>query len=165
MADQLSDREPAFLLESYPPFEAMGIRVLELARDWRKVRILLPLNTRNRNPGGSMFGGCIASLADPIPALACHRQFPAHTVWTRELQVDFRRPGLSDLELRFDLSRPAIEAIGQELAQRDRSTPVFEFGFYDLEGRLTAWITNRVAIRPQGSRREELGAIPGGHFR
>ena len=165
MAGPLVDRKPAFQLEAYPPFQAMGIRVLELDSNWRTVRILLPLNARNRNPGGSMFGGCIAALADPIPALACHRQFSTHSVWTRELQVDFRRPGLSDLELRFDLSPSAIEAIGRELAQRGRSSPVFEFGFYDLDGKLTAWIKNRVAIRPRGLRREELGAMPGSHFR
>ncbi|MCU7807497.1 MAG: PaaI family thioesterase, partial [Candidatus Thiodiazotropha sp. (ex Semelilucina semeliformis)] len=54
-------------LERFPPFQLLGIRVLELDENWRRVRILLPLNADNRNPGGSMFGGSIASLADPIP--------------------------------------------------------------------------------------------------
>ncbi len=165
MAGPPSADKSAFLLESYPPFAAMDIRVLELDENWRKVRILLPLNKQNRNPGGSMFGGCIAALADPIPALACHRQFPAYTVWTRELQVDFRRPGLTDLELRFELTGTAVEAIAEELRRRDRSTPEFEFGFYDRHGALSAWVRNRVAIRTKGSHREELGAIPGSHFK
>ncbi|MCU7812490.1 MAG: PaaI family thioesterase [Candidatus Thiodiazotropha sp. (ex Notomyrtea botanica)] len=121
-------------LERFPPFQLLGIRVLELDEDWRKVRILLPLNADNRNPGGSMFGGSIASLADPIPALACHGSFPQFAVWTRELQVDFRSPGLSDLELRFELTEAAVGAIAEELAKRGRSTPSFEFGFYDQEG-------------------------------
>jgi uncharacterized protein (TIGR00369 family) len=148
MAGLASETSPEFRLESYPPFQAMAIQVLELHNSWRSVRIMLPLNERNRNPGGSMFGGCIASLADPIPALACHRQFPAYTVWTRELQVDFRRPGLSDLELRFEITQSAIDDIALELKQRKRSTPVFEFGFYDRDDNLVAWVKNRVAIRP-----------------
>lgn len=157
-----ADRDPAasWRLEDYPPFRAMAIRVLELPADWRSVRILLPLNEINRNPGGSMFGGSMASLADPIPALACHRQFPEFAVWTRKLQIDFRRPGLSDLELRFELSESTIERIGQELSERGRSTPCFEFGFYDRDETLVAWVMNRVAIRPKGAGVERVGAQP-----
>jgi len=151
--------EAARKLEFFPPFQALGIRVIELQEEWRSVRILLPLNEVNRNPGGTMFGGAIAALADPIPALACHRNFPGYAVWTRELQVDFRRPGTTDLELRFDLSVSAIESIKGELALRNRSTPAFEFGFYDQRDKLVAWVKNRVAIRPQGFSEEADGAM------
>ena len=156
------DRDPAASrrLENFPPFQGMDIRVLELPADWRRTRILLPLNKNNRNPGGSMFGGSIASLADPIPALACNRQFPEYAVWTSELQIDFRRPGLSDLELRFELLQSTIDRIDQELSQRGRSTPCFEFGFYDRDEVLVAWVKNRVAIRPMGAEVERVGALP-----
>lgn len=151
---------PQRQLEDYPPFQAMSVRVLELPDNWRCARILLPLNARNRNPGGSMFGGCMASLADPIPALACYRHFPDLAVWTRELRVDFRRPGLTDLELRFELTQTALERIADELRQKGRSTPEFEFGFYDLEDNLVAWVFNRVAIRPKGTAVDRVGALP-----
>jgi uncharacterized protein (TIGR00369 family) len=160
VAELISDTTAKQRLEDYPPFQAMSVRVLELPDNWRHARILLPLNERNRNPGGSMFGGCMASLADPIPALACYRQFPDFAVWTRELRVDFRRPGLTDLELRFELSETIIDQIARELAQRRRSTPSFEFGFYDRDDRLVAWVRNRVAIRPKGSDVDQIGAEP-----
>jgi len=153
------DISPTDRLEDFPPFRAMGIKVLELQAQWRRVRILLPLNAITRNPGGSMFGGSMASLADPIPALACYRQFPGYALWTRELQIDFRRPGISDLELRFELTQSTIDAIARELAQRHRSTPLFEFGFYDREDNLVAWVRNRVAIRPRGDQVDEIGAL------
>ena len=35
----------------------MRIKVIQLDRDWREVRIRLPLNAISRNPGGVMFGG------------------------------------------------------------------------------------------------------------
>ncbi len=106
-----------------------------------------------------MFGGSMASLADPIPALACYRQFPGYAIWTRELQLDFRRPGLSDLELRFEFTQAAIDGIERELAQRNRSSPLFEFGFYDCHDNLVAWVRNRVAIRPGGGQADEVGAL------
>ena len=45
----------------------------------------LPLNTVSRNPGGVMFGGYQAALADPIAALACSRIFPGYSCWTRAI--------------------------------------------------------------------------------
>ena len=57
----------ARMLEWYPPFLAMRIKVIQLDRDWREVRIRLPLNAISLNPGGVMFGGYQSALADPVP--------------------------------------------------------------------------------------------------
>ena len=95
-----------------------------------------------------MFGGAIAALADPIPALVCDRLFPGNTVWTRELHVEFRKPGSADLELRFTFAVAIEQQIRQELAKQRRSTPSFEFGFYLPDGELSVWVVNQVAIRP-----------------
>jgi acyl-coenzyme A thioesterase PaaI-like protein len=125
----------------------MRVRVLELSDDWRRVRLLLPL-AANRNPGGGMFGGAMACLADPIAALACNRVFPGHQVWTRELRLDFRHEGRSDMELRFELDPQQERAIAAELAARGRATPAFDYGFYDNQGRQCVRVHCRVAIRP-----------------
>jgi len=139
-------------LELFPPFWLMRVKVVELAGDWRRVRLRLPLNAASRNMGGAMFGGYQASLADPIAALACARLFPGYSVWTRALRLDFRREGTSDLELRFDFP-PGLEArIGEELAAGGRSTPRFELGFYRDDGVLCTLVHNTVAIRPRGYR-------------
>ena len=138
-------------LEWYPPFRAMRVRVLELSPDWREVRLLLPLAV-NRNPGGGMFGGAMACLADPIAALACNRVFPGHRVWTRELRLDFRHESRSDMELRFVFD-PSLEGqVPRQLAQRGRATPDFEYGFYDAQDRRCVGVDCRVAIRPDDYR-------------
>ncbi len=43
MIGQPSDDKPTQLSESYPPFAAMAIRLLELDGNGRQVRILTPL--------------------------------------------------------------------------------------------------------------------------
>jgi acyl-coenzyme A thioesterase PaaI-like protein len=65
-------------LELYPPFFVMRVKVLEMRDNWRFMRLRLPLNTLSRNPGGGMFGGWQAALADPIAAIACVRVFPGY---------------------------------------------------------------------------------------
>jgi acyl-coenzyme A thioesterase PaaI-like protein len=134
-------------MEWYPPFHAMGLRVLELSDDWRRVRLLLPL-AGNRNPGGGMFGGAMACLADPVAALACSRVFPGHQVWTRELALDFRHEGRSDMELRFVLEPDQEQEIRERLGERGRATPRFEYAFFDKHGRVCVAVRCRVAIRP-----------------
>lgn len=145
---QLRWVSPGRRLAWYPPYWGMGIRVEMLSDDWRHVRIRLPLNRYNRNPGGGMFGGSVASLADPIAALACSRRFPGFQVWTRAMHLDFRREGRSDLVLRFDFERQQETQIRDELATRGRATPSFSYGLYDTTDRLCVEVLNTVAIRP-----------------
>ncbi len=143
---------PARQLELFPPFFFMRVKVLHLSADWRELRLRLPLNALSRNMGGAMFGGYQASLADPIPALACARLFPGHSVWTRALTLDFRAEGTSHLELRFRFDPALEEQVRGELARRGRSTPRFEFGYYREDGTLCTLVHNTVAIRPRGYR-------------
>ena len=141
------------LLELYPPFRPMRLEVLEISDGWRQVRIRLPLNATSRNPGGVMFGGYQAALADPIPALACARVFPGYSVWTRAMSISFDHGGNSDLEMRFNLTSAQEQAIRLELERDGRSTPTFEYGYVRSDGVRCTVVRNTVAIRPRGYRR------------
>jgi len=143
----------ARLLEMYPPFVPMRIKVLEIADGWRSVRIRLPLNALSRNPGGVMFGGYQAALADPVAALACARVFPGYSVWTRAMTISFEHGGNSDLEMRFSLTPEQEAAIRLELERDGRSTPSFEYGYFRNDGVRCTVISNTVAIRPRGYKR------------
>jgi acyl-coenzyme A thioesterase PaaI-like protein len=143
----------ARLLEMYPPFVPMRIKVLEITEGWRSVRILLPLNAMSRNPGGVMFGGYQAALADPIAALACARIFPGYSVWTRAMAISFDHGGNSDLEMRFALTPEQEADIRIELEREGRSTPTFEYGYFRRDGVRCTVIRNTVAIRPRGYKR------------
>ena len=76
-------------------------------QDMRIVRMKLPLTTLSRNPGGVLFGGFQACLADPIAGLAAAKRFKTHACWTRHLALDFQRGADSDLELRFEFTKGA----------------------------------------------------------
>lgn len=138
---------PARRFEWYPPFRALRVRVIALDGGWREARLLLPLRP-NRNPGGGMFGGAMACLADPIAAIACQRLFPGYRIWTRELRLDFHREARTDLELRFSIGESQEQAIRDQLMARGRATPWFEYAFFDSGGRSCVGVHCRVAIRP-----------------
>ena len=143
----LSDRKR---LELFPPFLLMRVKVLELDEDWGRVRLRLPLNWMSANAAGNMFGGFQASLADPIPALACLKRFPGYRVATKQLDCDFKRVGNSDLILQFDFPAELDKAIRRELAEHGRATPCFTLQYVRQDGMVCTYIKNTVAIRPKG---------------
>jgi len=137
-------------LELYPPFWLMRVKVLHLDDGWRRLRLLLPLNWLSANAAGNMYGGYQASLADPIPALACLKRFPGYRVATRKLEIDFIRVGNSHLTLHFDFSNEQHDGIQQQLEDSGRASPRFEMHYLRADGMLCTRIQNTVAIRPKG---------------
>jgi len=135
-------------LEWHPHFFLMRIRVLELSPDWSKVRIQLPLNSLNRNPGGGMFGGSIAALADPIAALACVARYREYNIWTRELNLDFRHAAMGHLQLRFEFPEETHLQILDDLKTSGRSSPIFTYGLYSANDIMNVRVICKVAIRP-----------------
>jgi len=137
-------------LELYPPFWLMRVKVLQLDDDWQKIRLRLPLNWVSANAAGNVYGGYQASLADPIPALACLKRFPGYRIATRRLEVEFVRVGNSHLDLHFDFPHDTHEEIANALQQNGRATPSFRMHFLRADGRVCTRIRNTVAIRPEG---------------
>ena len=127
----------------------MRVKVLEMDEGWNHVRLRLPLNWRSANSGGNMFGGYQASLADPVPALACCHHFPGYRIVTKSLKIDFIRPGNTDLELRFDFNPAQKETIAEELKARGQVDPAFKLAYYRKDGKVCTEILNTVAIRPK----------------
>ena len=137
-------------LENFEPFKMMQVKILELTPDWRTIKLLLPLSEAATNHQGTMFGGFMASLADPVAALACGKQFPEYAAWTRKLSIDFLRAGTTDLELRFSFPPKLEKVIAKELQEKQRSTPTFSYSYHLNDGTLCAEVKCVVAIRPQG---------------
>ncbi len=140
-------------LENFEPFKMMQVKILELSPDWRKIRLLLPLTHAATNHQGTMFGGFMASLADPIAALSCGKLFPGYAAWTRKLTVDFIKAGIGDLELRFEFPAELEPVIKKDLEEKNRSTPTFEYGYYLKDETLCAKVECIVALRPLGYRK------------
>ncbi len=136
--------------ELYPPFFLMRVKVIELSRDWSMARIRLPLNWISANAAGHMFGGYQASLADPVPALACLKKFPGYRVATKKLDIDFIRVGSTNLMLHFDFDAQTLSAIEEQLNEKNRATPCFTMSFVREDGKVCTRIKNTVAIRPKG---------------
>ncbi len=146
-------------IEWYPAFWLMRPKVSYLSPCWRRIRIILPHSSIATNTGGSLFGGFQACLADPIAAMACYKLFPGYRIWTQTLELDFKTPGITDLELCFEMTDEKMQQIQQDLETKGRSTPVFDYGYYLSDGRLCTEIKAVIAIRPLGYQTKTLDRV------
>ncbi len=141
-------------LELYPPFFLMGVKVIRVAEDFRHLTVRLPLRWYGRNHHSTMFGGFMAAVADPLPALLCAKLFPHCDVWTKRMSITFLRPGRTDLEVRMDITPEQIDAIQQELDGNGSATPQFEFFYWDQKNRRVARIKNIVAMKKRSEKKK-----------
>ena len=138
------------LLEMWPPFFVMGVKVVSVAKNYRHLHVRVPLRWYGTNLFGTMFGGWMSAVADPLPALLCQKIFKGTQVWTKRNLVDFLRPAFGDLDCRIDVSEDDVTQIQAALDSRGQATHLFRFPFKDKRGRVVAKCQNVVFIRKKG---------------
>jgi acyl-coenzyme A thioesterase PaaI-like protein len=131
-------------LEMYPPFLFMGAKVVSVASDYRKLHVRIPLRWYFKNMHGSMFGGFIAAISDPLPALLCSKIFPGLQVWTKKMSVEFLKPARTGLDLYLQLPETSIDTIAKDLQAFGRSEHEFSFDLTDARRRIVASVKNTV---------------------
>lgn len=142
----------ARLLEIYPPFFLMGIRVKKVGKDYRLLHAQLPFRWCNKNIQGTMFGGYICALSDPLALLLCERIFPGTQGWTKDLKVEFLKPGTSALDVKIEVSDEDVSQMKAQLERTGNAFHTFTFSFRDKREREIARVANTVLIR-QSKRR------------
>ncbi len=135
------------LLEMWPPFLFMGVKVLKVTQDYRHLHLRIPLRFYGTNMQGRMFGGFICAVADPIAALLVQKIFPNTQTWTKRNSVDFLRPAASYLEVKLDITDLDVEEIKEQLRIDGQATHAFKYYFLDKRGRKVARVNNTVFVR------------------
>ena len=135
------------LLEFYPPFFFMGVKIKSVSEDYRNLHLEVPLRWYGKNMYGSMFGGFICAVADPLPALMCGRIFPGVEMWTKANSVEFLKPGFGTLNVHVQIIEQDVEAISRQLETHNKATHTFEFYFRDRKGTNVAHVKNKIYLR------------------
>ena len=136
----------------------MGVKVLRVAPDYRELSLEVPLRWYGRNMHGTMFGGFMCAVSDPLPTLLCERIFKGVQVWTRKNAVEFHKPARSRLSLTVVIRPEDIATIEKELELKGQTTHTFEFSFIDKRDRVIATVSNTVYLR----RKQREALQPGG---
>jgi hypothetical protein len=110
-----------FILNIWPPFFFLGIRVAYIAPDFKEVKVKLKLHWYNKNYVGVHFGGSLYSITDAFYMLILIKNLGEnYIVWDKAAQIDFKKPGLGTVYAHFIMSQEEIDFIRQQADTNDR---------------------------------------------
>lgn len=148
MAESWRTRVMRWRFNWFPAYRGTGAWVTYIARDWREVRIRLPLNIQTYNYVGTIFGGSMYAAVDPFYMIMLIRNLgKGYVVWDKAATIRFKKPGRATLYARFTLDQPELDAIRAELEQTRSIERVYRVELTDAHGVVCAEIDKVIYIR------------------
>ncbi|MEJ5208171.1 DUF4442 domain-containing protein [Denitratimonas sp. CY0512] len=132
----------------WPPFLFAGIRVHEIAPDWRHARVQLKLAWYNRNYVRTQYGGNLFSMTDPFwMILVMHNLGPDYVVWDKAAEIEFIAPGREDVFADFQLESAVLDELRQAAAGGDKVLRWFDTEVKTASGELVARVRKQLYVR------------------
>lgn len=152
----IAERTPVFVMRFffniYPPYLGTGIRVEEISRDRRYLRVCLKLRFYNRNYVGTQFGGSIYSMTDPhYMYLLMSNLGPDYIVWDKAAKVDFIKPGRTHLSAEFRITEDILNTVKEKTQAGDKYVFDLPVIIYDMNGQVIAEVNKTLYVRKKNT--------------
>ncbi len=139
----------------FPPIRRTGGRIDYVAPDMREVRIRLPLNWSTRNIMGSIFGGSMFSITDPIyMTLLYFNLGNDYVVWDKGASIRFRKPGKTTLYGTFKVTETELDEIREQLKHTHSIDKIYPVQLIDRKGVVHAELERVIYIGNKAKLRE-----------
>ena len=136
------------LLNIWPPFRAAGIRVREIAPDFRSATVELRMRLLNRNYVGTHFGGSLFAMTDPFFMIMMMQNLGReYIVWDKAGTVRYLKPARGTVTARFQLAESDVERAKAETAGGDKYEPKFKVDIVDADGVVVADVEKTLYIK------------------
>jgi acyl-coenzyme A thioesterase PaaI-like protein len=136
------------LFNWWPVFRGMGIKVREIAPDFRHVTVELRMKLLNRNYVGTHFGGSMFAMADPFWMVMMMQVLgKGYVVWDKAGAVRFRRPGRGTLTAKFEVTQAMVDEVIAKTAGGEKFEPTYAVDLVDGEGAVVATVEKTLHIR------------------
>ena len=136
------------LLNLWPPFRGMGVRVREIAPDFRSATVELRMRLLNRNYVGTHFGGALFAMTDPFFMIMMMKNLgPGYLVWDKVGTIRFLKPARGTVTARFRLPEESIVAARAATESGEKHEPRFLVEIVDAQGVIVADVEKTLYIR------------------
>lgn len=101
-----------------PMYKRSTGKVTHVERGFWQVDIKIPLNYKNRNYAGTIFGGSLFSATDPIYMVQLVQIIGRdYIVWDKSSLVKFKRPANEQAYATFQFTEAEVEDVKEEVAE------------------------------------------------
>lgn len=136
------------LLNLYPPFRGAGIRVRDIAPDFRSATVELRMKLLNRNYVGTHFGGSLFAMTDPFFMILMMKNLgPEYVVWDKQGTVRFLKPARGTVTARFEMPPERVDEARAKTVDGGKHEPVFKVEIVDSQGVVVADVEKTLHIR------------------
>jgi acyl-coenzyme A thioesterase PaaI-like protein len=142
-------------LNVWPPLRFAGVRVEHIADDFSEAVVVLKLGLTTRNYVGTQFGGSLFAMVDPFWVLLVMNQLgPDYVVWDRAAQIEFVRPGRTDVRAHLRVNPAFVEQLRAAAADGSKVLRWVDTDIHDRQGQLVARVRRQLYVRrkPTGQR-------------
>ncbi|MCJ8209676.1 DUF4442 domain-containing protein [Mucilaginibacter sp. RS28] len=138
-------------LRFYPPMFLQRVWVQDIAKDFRSASVKLNKSLLNRNYNNSIFGGTIFAAADPFYPVLFYQIFTKKgykvIVWSKSAEIQFIKPGATDLFFAINISETDIADAEQLLLNEGKFVKPFLIEVFNTSGELCVTVSIEVYIR------------------
>lgn len=148
---KISENSLKWLMCFYPPMFFQRIWVKKVHPGFKGIDVKINRSLFTSNLGNSIFGGTIFSATDPFYALLFgqimqHKGYKI-TVWLKSAQIQYLKPGRTDLFYTITISDAMIADAEKALQAEGKFVKIYPIDIFDREGELCATALNEVYIR------------------
>ena len=144
----MTPRRMRWLLNVWPPFFFNSIHVQDIGADWRSARVVLRKRPWNRNYFNTQFGGNLFAMTDPFwMLLVVHVIGNDYIVWDKAGEIEFVKPGRSDVFAEFRLTDADIRSLVDEAASGAKVLRWFDTDIVDGSGEVIARVRKQLYVR------------------
>lgn len=147
----VSENTLKWAMRFYPSLLFQRIWVIKFEKGFLGVQVKINKSLLNRNHNNSIFGGTIFSAADPFYPVLFYQLLTIRgykvIAWTKSSNINFLKPGMTDLYFKIEISDNDIKTCEQELAATGKCLKMYIVDIYDKNGQLCVSVSNEIYIR------------------
>lgn len=130
------------------PFLGAGIKVVDVSRDLKFIRVVLKRSWFNQNWVGTQFGGSIYAMTDPfLMIMIMHHLGKGYVVWDKGAAINFIKPGRSQLSAEFKIDDGTLATIRERTASGEKYVFDLPVEVRNSEGEIVAKVTKSIYVR------------------
>lgn len=116
--------------------------------DFREMEVKMKLKWYNKNYVGTHYGGSIYSMTDPFyMVMLIHILGKDYVVWDRAAQIEFFKPGKTELCAKFCVTDEILEDIISKTYDGNQHFAEFSIDVTDTSGEIIAKVGKTIYIR------------------
>mgnify|MGYP000707548235 CR=1 FL=1 len=153
MAESFATKIDRWKFNFFPAYRGTGARVVYISRDYREMRVKIPLSWRTRNYVGTIYGGSMYGGIDPIYMLMLIKVLGTdYVVWDKAAKIRFKRPGKETLYADFLLTEAELNEIKALLKTQKSVDRIYTVELKDKNGKIHCLIEKTLYIAKKGSK-------------